>query len=153
MNKSRAHSIYSKQNLDNSEVVKVKPCVLLRHVRKTTLKEEKMLSMKASIIQSRVFQSKSGTYENESKTLGTVNWSQLLPNNLNAHIESSVTLDKNIYFKRKVFDQFIINTNDQRMLNGLAKQYYLNRIFKNFIRIVKDWKYEDEQTVEDENNQ
>lgn len=30
------------------------------------------------------------------------------------------------------------------MLNGLAKQYYLNRIFKNFIRIVKDWKYEDE---------
>ena len=112
-----------------------------------------MLSMKASIIQSRVFQSKSGTYENESKTIGTVNWSQLLPNNLNAHIESSVTLDKNIYFKRKVFDQFIINTNDQRMLNGLAKQYYLNRIFKNFIRIVKDWKYEDEQTVEDENTQ
>lgn len=50
MNKSRAHSIYSKQNLDNSEVVKVKPCVLLRHVRKTTIKEEKMLSMKASII-------------------------------------------------------------------------------------------------------
>ena len=48
---------------------------------------------------------------------------------------------------------FIINTNDQRMLNGLAKKYYLNRMFKNLKRVLRDSKYEEDWVVRQINQQ